>query len=88
MPTDRDPSKHEYSLVAIVAGAHRYPARIVGQWTREQTGEQRSLDAALEMLAEDTTVERVHVYHSHPSPGPVGRFLGVVTRVTSELIYA
>jgi hypothetical protein len=81
----RDPSKHEYLIVPIVDGAHRWPMRSVAQVVRETTGERKAVEAAQAMMAERLEVERVHVYHSHPSPGPMSRYIGIVARGTDTI---
>ena len=32
------------------------------------------------MMDDNEDIQRVHVYHSHPSPGPVRRFVGRINR--------
>jgi hypothetical protein len=84
--TNRDPEKHTYSIVPIIMGAHRYKRRvIVGNYRREATGERRAFEAASKMLNEMEHVQRVHVYHTHPSPGPVDRYIGQVHRDDKQI---
>jgi hypothetical protein len=76
----RDNTKHEWEFVPIVGGVHKYPARYVGQWKREETGQRKAIVAARDYIAAHEDVERCHIYHTHPSPGPVSRYCGIVTR--------
>jgi hypothetical protein len=77
----RDASKHEYSIVPMVNGAHEHnDRRYVGQWKREATGEARAVGAAIELMGERPDVDQVRIYHTHPSPGPVQRYVGAVNR--------
>lgn len=76
---ERDWTKHRYELCPIIEGQY-LGHQIVGDYARESTGEDRSIKAAIEMMDDNEDIERVHVYHSHPSPGPVRRFVGRINR--------
>lgn len=84
----RDTSKHKYELVPMVNGVHEYPYRAVGEWKRESAGEAHALGAAIALMGERPDVDQVRIYHTHPSPGPVRRYLGAVNRSDMELRYA
>jgi len=77
--TVRDPSKHEYSIVPIISGMHKWGQRqIVGSYTTEAAGEKRAVALAINMLRDNSEIERFHIYHSHPSPGPMDRYVGQI----------
>lgn len=64
----RNPSKHEYEAL-VGEGAFFF---FVGH--REATAVTNAAE-----VARDNGAERVRLYHSHPSPGPMRRFMGTVT---------
>jgi len=76
----RDGTKHRYELVPIINDNYVYPHLLVGDYAHESTGEDRSIAMANELMGQRATVERYHVYHTHPSPGPVRRYVGRVYR--------
>jgi hypothetical protein len=77
---ERDWTKHRYELVPIVDNQHRYPHIVVGDYVRTATGEHRAIMLAGALMADHDQVERMHVYHSHPSPGPMRRYAGRILR--------
>lgn len=74
-------SKHTYELLAD--GTSRFT--IVGEYASERAGERESVKAALVLMEDNASVQRVSVYHSHPSPGPSRRYVGVVQRDASTI---
>lgn len=76
---ERDWTKHRYELCPIIEGQY-LNHRIVGDYAHESTGEDRAVKAAREMMDDNEDIQRVHVYHSHPSPGPMRRFVGRINR--------
>lgn len=77
MDPERDWTKHRYEICPIIEGQY-LSHRIVGDYARESTGEDRAIKAANEMMDGNDEIDRVHVYHSYPSPGPMRRFVGRV----------
>jgi hypothetical protein len=77
----RDKTKHEYSIVPIKDGAHQGYQRVhVGQYALAAPGQGRAAVAARDLLADHDEYERVHIYHTYPSAGPVDRYVGFVDR--------
>jgi hypothetical protein len=79
---ERDDTKYEYSIVPIINGAHRWGQRLfVGNYINAgATGEKRCVHDATALMESRAEVERVHVYLSHPSPGPMDRYAGRILR--------
>jgi hypothetical protein len=65
----RNPDKHEYEVQA--GSSHTSVMVFVGN--TEKTAIKRGSD-----LAAEHGEEQVRLYHTHPSPGPVRRYVGVI----------
>lgn len=82
----RDWTRHEFSITPIINGVHHWGKTLItGDWNGRQdgtcpTGEARSVEKALELLTENEEVQRYHLYHSYPSPGPQSRYVGAIVR--------
>ena len=69
-------TKHRYELAPnggppfITVGEYVYPAR----------GVNYAITKGVDYLRRNPGVQRLHLYHSYPSPGPRRRFAGVITK--------
>ena len=68
----RNPAKHEYE---IEPGSSR-TAPMVFVGNTEKTAIRRATESLTEGLLEGE--EHVRLYHSHPSPGPMRRYVGII----------
>lgn len=73
-------TKHGYELQGYREAGRETSFIIVGRYVSEDSGEKAALRLAVKLMAEDDTILKMRVYHTHPSPGPVRRFLAVVDR--------
>jgi hypothetical protein len=69
--------KHEYEIVPIINEGHG-PFLKVGSV-------QGAVYEAEKIMTDRPEVERVNVYHSHPSPGPQRRYIGFLDRGSNLL---
>ena len=67
----RNPAKHEYEVQG--GSSHLGPFAFVGN--RENTAVKTAIEWMTEAWPDE---DHVRLYHTHPSPGPVRRYVGVV----------
>jgi hypothetical protein len=78
-------AKHVYELLPVIERDGELTTQ--GSdfiWSAEsknaEVAERAAVDDAVQMMDNDVSINRVKLYHSHPSPGPQRRYVGVVTR--------
>ena len=70
----RNTAKHEYEVQRGSDDACRYGLVFAGN--REET----ALKRAVEIMGRYITEDHLKLYHTYPSPGPVRRYVGRITR--------
>jgi hypothetical protein len=74
--------RHLYEVVYLLEdGTEMYGGFYeVGTFVSEKAGEGYALSDAKQMMGDDAAVDAVRIYHTHPSPGPTRRYVGIVRR--------